>query len=149
MGTRATLWVGDPADLEDREWLGAILYDGYPGEPNGNGLTELADVETEDEYRAVVDEYDERGCLVRPGNGWPFPWDYDVFYSYTYTWMDGQVMVAKDTGPFVPYEDAVPGRENEERVDPRHVRVPAPEKWNPAQPDGFIHIPPKRRKRDA
>ena len=87
MGTRALFWVGDPTDLENREWLGSIAFDGYP-----SGVADLVSVATEDQFREYVKGLHDRRDFAHPGQGFPFPWDDDIFTTdLNYWFKDGTV----------------------------------------------------------
>jgi len=106
MGTRASFWVGNPTDLDNREWLGRIAWDGYP-----DGLPELADVSSEAEFREVVAEYSERDDFAHPEGGWPFPWADNIFLTdHTYAFFDGEVKVACFDKGWASFADAQEGR---------------------------------------
>ena len=70
MGTRAAFWVGDPRNLDNREWLGCIAWDGYP---NGHPRP-LLSAKTEEEFREGVKHIAvNTKSFATPEKGWPFP----------------------------------------------------------------------------
>lgn len=86
MGTRAAFWIGDPR-TENREWLGCVAWDGYPGGDCRN----LFEATTEQEFRErIAAMRASRKDFATPDKGWPFPWSDDVFLTdFTYAWIDG------------------------------------------------------------
>lgn len=131
MGTRATFWIGDPRDLERRQWLGATNFDGYC-----DSYPLFDAVETEEDFRFAVRHHHENSEFIQPGSGWPWPWD--VFSSdFTYAFFDGDVWVSLFRSSFQRFavEMVWP-----DANDPTMMSVPTPEVYNRALPDGFIHI---------
>lgn len=140
MGTRAAFWVGDPRDIDAREWLGCLSWDGYP---DGHGLV-LRDVSDESSFRQAVETLarTEAQQFAHPSQGWPFPWEDDVFLTdYTYAWIAGQVMATCFHSGFRPLEDylrEVPQDEDNPETLPHDVK--APSSYNPEQPDSILII---------
>lgn len=140
MGTRAAFWVGDPADPENREWLGCIAWDGYP-----SALEWLEKCSTEREFRDAVKKSAMRHDFAAPDHGgWPFPWADDVFLTdYTYAFFGGAVQVCRYHRPFMPLADYLARNEDEDGErsdDPRHLKIPAPAPYDQAQPDSIMII---------
>lgn len=142
MGTRAAFWVGDPADLENREWLGCVAWDGHP-----ESFKHLARIRRRDTFKkAILAVAASRGDFASPtAGGWPFPWDDDVFLTdVTYALIDGVVQVCwfhqpfKALADYLKIEDA--DAEDETKDDPRHANVPAPKAYDPQQPDSIIML---------
>ena len=137
MGTRAAFWIGDPRDLENREWLGCIAWDGYEWAFD----SQWAAFSSEQEFRDAVSTLEQRDDFAHPGRGWPFPWDDDIFLTdYTYAFFDGKVWSAGSHHGLIPIADRLLGAECSEDDDPSLVNIPAPEEYNPAQPDSIILI---------
>lgn len=149
MGTRAAFWVGDPREMALREWLGCLAWDGYP-----DGVPEpLRQVTTEDEYRHCIQRIAQAHEFAPPGGGWPYPWADNIFLTdYTYAWMGGQVMVSHFCRGFFPmarYFDGVGSPGDPDMHDATLVNIPAPEPYNPSQPDSILivrlRVPGERR----
>jgi len=136
MGTRASFWIGDPVDLENREWLGCIAWDGYPGCDDFDGWKEIG---SQDAFRAAVQTLaDSRDDFASPNGGWPFPWTGDMFWTdHTYAFFNGSVHVCWYHGTFTSFAEARRGDVGDPD-DPAHHYVPAPGKWNPHQPDSIM-----------
>lgn len=93
MGTRAQFFIGDPQDVEGREWLGCVAYDGYVG---GDCGETLSGAKTPEAFRAAVKRLQElRDDFTDPETqSFPFPWANDLFLTdYTYAFFDGRVQV--------------------------------------------------------
>lgn len=104
MGTRASFWIGNPMDLDNRQWLGCIGWDGYMG----SKTEPLSHATNEEEFKEAVQAI-EGGCddFTNPKeNGFPFPWVDDLFLTdYTYAFFDGQVQVAYFHNGFIAYHE--------------------------------------------
>jgi len=147
MGTRAAFWMGDPANLEQREWIGCVAWDGYP-----SAFEELASCNEAGFRAAVMRMQANRKDFSTPAKGWPFPWSDDVFLTdYTYAFFDGAVQTCCFHQPFEPLAQYLArdeeDSEDESTDDPRHTKVPAPAEYNPEQPDSImsyrsVHNPP-------
>lgn len=138
MGTRAAFWVGNPINLENREWLGCTAYDGYPG-----GFVDvLADAKTEEEFRKIIEEkIATMDDFSSPKNGgFPFPWSDNIFLTdYTYAFFDGSVKVACFYTDFVDLKMVLEDDKFEFGEDvEKHSNVPAPADWDRNQPDSII-----------
>lgn len=136
MGTRASFWIGNPVDLENREWLGCIAWDGHP-----DNFEELANVTTRDEFHRWIDVLKCREDFAHPQGGWPFPWDGNIFLTdVTYAFFDDTVNVCAFYSEFVSLRGLLNSEvEFPDSDDQDHIDVPAPSKYNSAQPDS-IHI---------
>lgn len=151
MGTRGAFWIGHPADLENRRWLGCIAFDAFP-----ENFRELATVKTEKEFveriKAIAQGHDD---FAHPGAGWPFPWDDDVFLTdVTYTFIhnkrsrvlnrvlgaEGVVYATWFHSPLIPLRDLLEYDGDGGSDDPSLYNIPAPEGYNPAQPDSIIWV---------
>lgn len=143
MGTRAAFWVGDPANLDSREWLGCIAWDGHP-----ENFKDFTTATTERGWRQRVRNLAaKRNDFVHPARGWPFPWADDIFLTdVTYAFFDGTVHVCWFHKPFQTIVDYFAPRpetneeeeEEEELDDPRHKKVPAPAAYDRTQPDSIM-----------
>ncbi|MGI9306579.1 MAG: hypothetical protein ACR2P5_04665 [Gammaproteobacteria bacterium] len=150
MGTRASFWIGDPRDLDNRRWLGCIAWDGYPD----GDCSKLSKCKSAPEFeRAVGLLAKERDDFANPEGGWPFPWDDDIFLTdYTYAFFDGHPRSTRFHCPFMPMRDEVKNLryfdadENElenaplAQDDPSMANVPAPGKYDRSQPDSIMII---------
>lgn len=137
MGTRASFWVGNPSDLQKREWLGCVAWDGYP-----EGIEGLAAVKSESDFRELVKEQSKRKDFASPSGGWPYPWTDDIYLTdYTYAWFDGQMQLTAFHQGFMSlaeYEKESKSESEEERRDTLPGNVPAPAAYNPKQPDSIM-----------
>lgn len=133
MGTRAAFWVGDPRDIENRQWLGCKAFDGHH-----DNFPQFAEAKTEAEFRGMVAVLELDHDFAKAGSGWPYPWDDDVFLTdFTYAWLDDKVCATNFRHGFLPYS---PDAEWPDEIDPTMQDVPAPEKYNRAQPDSIMII---------
>ena len=135
MGTRAAFWIGDPRDLEHREWLGCVAWDGYVWKEDA----EWASFTTEEEFRSAVDFVKRHSDdFADPANGgWPFPWTDDIFLTdYTYAFFDGAVHYACYYSPFAKVGEELPDGDTD---DPSKIKVPSPStEWDRSQPDSIM-----------
>lgn len=139
MGTRASFWIGDPKNLDNREWLGCIAWDGDIGNFLNMGW---GDIDwTEEKFRQAVRSMNTRRDFAHPGNGWPFPWHGDIFLTdCTYAFYDGKLWACWMDKFFLPIE-AHKNPDDDSYywgVNPAHKNVPAPEPYNPDQPDSIM-----------
>jgi hypothetical protein len=129
--------MGDPTNLESREWLGCIAWDGHP-----QNFTDLQELCSEQDFRDAVGEISKRKDFATPTRGWPFPWADDMFLTdYTYAFFDGAVRVCHFHQEFTALSDYLTRRhdeENEPPDDPRHRKVPAPAAYDTSQPDSIM-----------
>lgn len=115
MGTRASYWIGDPRDYENREYLASTCYDGYP-----NGilkLKDLAGIKTAEEFRAAVSKLSCYSDYFVAGHGY-FPWKEDIFLTdYTYAFMDGKVYIHCNYRGKISVEELLEGKKYPEKTD--------------------------------
>jgi hypothetical protein len=136
MGTRASFWIGDPRNLDNRELLGCIAWDGYP-----EGVPELERAKTEEEFRQIIGTFKNREDFALPENGWPFPWESNIFLTgCTYAFFDNKLHYCWFSKPFVEWPKEIP---DDAEDDPTKINVPAPSEYNPQQPDSIIIIQAK------
>ena len=138
MGTRAAFWIGDPRDLENREWLGCVAWDGYEWEND----TGWAAIRTEQGFRIAVEAVkSERDDFADPANGgWPFPWTDDIFLTdYTYAFFDGAVHYTTFYAPFMKIGEGVADDCDGDDKSLRNVPGPSKE-WDRSQPDSIMII---------
>lgn len=97
MGTRAAFFIGDFRDVEKREWLGCIAWDGYP-----DGVPGIVAATSEQTFRDAVAELSTRDDFAPPTGPFPFPWMDDLCLTdCTYCWHEGEVWCEYDRR-FVP-----------------------------------------------
>lgn len=138
MGTRASFWIGNPIDLDKREWLGCIAWDGYP-----DGDCEiLKDAASPEEFRKMVDDIAKsRDDFSHPQKGWPFPWDNDIFITdCTYSFFDDATRYCTFRNEFRKLEEYLASDGEDIPKDLKHYNVPAPAAWNPKQPDSIMYV---------
>lgn len=140
MGSRASFWVGNPQDLSQRQWLGCVAFDGYP-----EGFEGLDTIDSEVKFREFVEAQSSRDDFAAPENGWPYPWDDNIFLTdYTYAFFDGILNIACFRHGFFTLSQY-----NEKGIDeiPESLpsNIPAPSKYNRDQPDSIIMIGFKRK----
>jgi hypothetical protein len=125
MGTRAAFFVGDPRDVEGREWLGCVDWDGYP---DGVGLVPMATHEAE--YRAAVAKLrEERADFTDPGGDrFPFPWQDDLFLTdCVYAFFEGKTQLSEGGCAFRdPAALLSDDEDDQQKEDPTCDGVPAP-----------------------
>lgn len=139
MGTRAAFWIGDPRDLENREWLGCIAWDGHPG----NFAQDFLPVHTEGRFRMIIEKISkERNDFSSPDKGWPFPWEDNIFLTdYTYAFFDGKLHVSCYFSGFITFEyfltteDPFP---EDRKDDHTCYNVPSGKKYDQSQPDSIM-----------
>ena len=136
MGTRAAFWIGDPRQLDAREWLGCKAWDGYPDSPN---IRPILLAKSEKEFRKYVGELAKQDDFAKPDGGWPYPWKNDIFLTdFTYAWIDRQVKVARFYSPFVTVAECdSPGFEFGDD-DPTMKGVSSGKDYDTSQPDSIM-----------
>lgn len=133
MGTRASFWIGNPTDLENREWLGCIAWDGHP--------ENMSCSSSEESFRGFVAGLSTREDFATPDKGWPFPWADDIFVTdFTYAFFDGKVMAACFHCGFVPLEEAQKDDFEWPDKDTLPKGIPAPKPYDRSQPDSIMII---------
>jgi len=83
MGTRADFYIGEG---KDATWLGSSAYDGYE-------IDGMEAVQSEDQFRAVVEARTSEDDGTKPDMGWPWPWKDSCTTDYAYCWCDGAVKI--------------------------------------------------------
>lgn len=147
MGTRASFFIGDPQDMDGREWLGCIAWDGYPD----GDCAVLALATSADEFRAAVAALAaSRDDFCDPAkHGFPFPWEDDLFLTdYTYAFFGGAVQCTCFHSGFAPMAAFLAeGAEGEafheeygKRGDTLPANVKAPAQYDRKAPDSIIII---------
>lgn len=137
MGTRAAFWIGDPRQLDSREWLGCKAWGGFP---DNKTFKSMLAAKTADEFRAAVEPLTD----AKPDKGWPYPWADHVFLTdFTYAFIDGGVMVSCFSHGLITAEKALGEDPWPDSDDPSLQNIPAPKAYDPTQPDSimFISIP--------
>ena len=144
MGTRAAFFIGDFRDVEKREWLGCIAWDGYP-----EGLPEMCGAKSEDDFREIISKYqDDRDDFAKSDGPFPFPWNDDLCLTdETYCWHDGQIYCEMDYR-FVPLAErqSVESDEDFEALRAKYPiedcrNIPAPGgKYDGGAPDSIIVV---------
>lgn len=144
MGTRAAFFIGDPRDVDNREWLGCIAWDGYPD----GDCARLAEATDAEHFRALVKSLAiERDDFASPEGGFPFPWMNDLFLTdCVYAFFDGDTHV--DVNRNWRTVRWCLEASDEERIDalessrdPSFENVPAPGgDYDPTQPDSIMVI---------
>jgi hypothetical protein len=139
MGTRAAFWIGDPRNLDNREWIGCKAWDGYPGNRDIDAILKTTTVEAfRDAIYVLSSTADD---FAHPGGRWPYPWSDDVFLTdFTYAFFDGRAHVTHFHYGFVPASEILgnPDFQWAEKEDPSLRSVPAPSAYNPLQPDSIL-----------
>jgi len=144
MGTRAQFFVGDPLDIENRQWLGAVAWDGYP---DGDIGDHLEGVTTEDGFRLAISliSSERRDFCDPSAHSFPFPWTDDLFLTdCTYAWFGDRVQFTYFHRGFVDldqYRMSADFREEYgDREDQLAGDIPAPvdASEKPAGPDSAI-----------
>lgn len=144
MGTRAQFFIGNPQDLENREWLGTIAWDGYPEGECGS----LVKASSEVGFRALVAHMrDTRDDFCDPARrSFPFPWQDDLFLTdWTYALFDGAVQATCYHRGFVPLADYMASEEFREAYHsgpealPKNVQAPGDDD-KPRGPDSILII---------
>lgn len=135
MGTRAAFWIGNPMELEKREWLGCVSWDGYP-----DGIDGIDKVKTEQDFRNLVMQQSKRRDFAKPSGGWPYPWADNIFLTdFTYAFFDGKLQLTCFHKGFMSlkhykrYCD-----EGEKSPNTLPENVPAPKPYDNSQPDSIM-----------
>lgn len=93
MGTRAQFFIGNPEDVETRQWLGCVAWDGYPDGDIGRLLSGCGSPAVfVDGVNAI--KASRRDFCDPAKHDFPFPWKDDLFLTdFTYAFIDGRVKV--------------------------------------------------------
>jgi len=145
MGTRASFFIGNPEDIENRQWLGCVAWDGYPDGDIGRFLEAAT---TEDDFAEAVSKIAaSRDDYCDPKKyDFPFPWSDDLFLTdFTYAFFDEEVWATSfHTGWALLKEHLNADDEWHEMYSNREElpsNVQAPQKaGKPAGPDSIIII---------
>ena len=145
MGTRAAFFVGDARDVENREWLGCIAWDGYPD----GDCRIFAKCKSEAEFRLAVERLaSERDDFAHPDRGgFPFPWENNLFLTdCVYAFFDGAAHVDMNRN-WRTVDWCLTASEDEQETfwensecDPTFENVPAPSRYDREQPDSIIIV---------
>lgn len=141
MGTRAQFFIGDPQDLQAREWLGTVAWDGHA---NGDCGDALRGAKTAEEFKAGVAKIAaERKDFGDPAErSFPFPWKDDLFLTdVTFAFFDGEVRATYFHSGFRPLEffyDGEGGNYGADHQDELPKNVMAPVSQKPPGPDSIM-----------
>lgn len=141
MGTRASFWIGDARNIQDREYMGCIAFDGYP-----EGLPGIENITTADRFREFVGALSKRGDFSSATEAFPFPWPDDLFLTdETYSFMEGAVWREVHRKGWMKVADSL----DEDKFDEfcaEHSecrsfnKVPAHASYDPTLPDSIMVI---------
>lgn len=142
MGTRAQFFIGNPQQLESREWLGCVAYDGYPDGDCGEMLSSVTSPET---FRDAVEKIKaKRADFTDPSkHSFPFPWEDDLFLTdFTYAWFDGAVQATCYHHGWRPLNAFGPDKDPYGHNTPDELPgdVPAPSGHGPKGPDSIMSL---------
>lgn len=144
MGTRAQFFIGDPRDVEGRDWLGCVGWDGYPEGDIGDALKGVASAE--EFIAAVADLAAHRDDFTNPEvNSFPFPWRNDLFLTdCTYALFGGEVHFTSFHRGFIPLatylSDESVRDAYDDGADELPSNVPAPTAKGPPGPDSILIV---------
>lgn len=142
MGTRASFFIGNPSDVENRQWLGCLAFDAYPDGDVGKALVGAS---TPDQFIAGVERLSAEDDFTDPlRHSFPFPWRDDLYLTdYTYAFFDGRVQVTCYNGGWRDLTPDLVAREIDPWPDDRDElpsNVPAPSEDGPKGPDSIMII---------
>lgn len=140
MGTRAQFFIGNPSDLEGREWLGCVAWDGYPDGDCGDALK---DAKTEAEFRAGVAKIAAaRDDFCDPSErSFPFPWKDDLYLTdCTYAWFAGAPQFTYFHRGFSPLPEFLARETDDDGPDTLPSNVAAPVSAKPPGPDSIMIV---------
>lgn len=142
MGTRAQFFVGNPSDLENRDWLGCTAWDGYPDGYCGEAFRDVA---TAEQFVAAVEGFRTRDDFCDPfKHSFPFPWRDDLYLTdYTYAFFDGRMQVTCYRGGWRDLGAVLASAGNDDiwaDADELPSNVPAPDAKGPKGPDSIMII---------
>lgn len=146
MGTRAQFFIGNPQNLDNREYLGCVAWDGHPNGDCGNALRGSV---TPDAFREGVAQIaKERDDFGDPKDyAWPFPWKTDLFLTdVTFAFFDGQVMATYYHAGWRPLEffyQEDGGEYGDDHADELPGNVLAPVSAKPLAPDSIMILSAK------
>ncbi len=139
MGTRAQFFIGNPEDLQNREWLGCVAWDGHPSGDCGDALRGAT---TPEAFRAgVADIKSQRDDFTDPATrSWPFPWVTDLYLTdTTFAFFDGKVQATSYHSGWRPleafYADDPYGEDHKDEL-PRTVPAPVGAPGDDSKPRG-------------
>lgn len=144
MGTRAQFFIGNPVNVDNREWLGCVAWDGYPDGDCGNAL--LGATSPEDFIARVETIKAKRDDFTDPlTHSFPFAWRDDLFLTdCTYAYFDDAVYFTSFHGGWIRLQDFLRDqkvRDEYESDDDRLPRdIPAPNVDGPKGPDSIMII---------
>ena len=99
MGTKADFYLGHG---HNACWLGSIAWDGHPWKiPQ-----EITNSKTEEEYRFAVKSFlNSREDASHGSSHWPWPWPNSHKTHYSYTFIDGNLLLSHYGGPWIDPAD--------------------------------------------
>lgn len=146
IGTRASFWLGNPRNLENRKWLGCIAFDGYPE----GDTKKLIVAKNEEQFVELLEGIcKDRRDFASPEGDWPFPWEDDIFLTdFTYAFFDGKTQVANFHSGFITMEDYFEYYQNNEAeclfdredLNNKLPKISALKPYDSSQPDSIIII---------
>lgn len=88
MGTRADFYSQSGKQLQQKDWIGSIAWDGYPrGIP-----AQIKKAKTEKEFiKECKKFFKNREDVSLPKDGWPWPWNDSSTTDYAYVFYKGNV----------------------------------------------------------
>lgn len=144
MGTRAQFFIGNPSNVDNRQWLGCVAWDGYP---DGDCGKALVGVSSPEEFIAAVEGLAaKRDDFTDPmRHSFPFPWRNDLYLTdFTYAFFDGRVQVTPFHGGWRDLTaDLIAGDIDpwgEDATDELPSDVLAPSEDGPKGPDSIMII---------
>jgi hypothetical protein len=141
MGTRASFFIGDPQDIENREWLGCIAFDGFPEDD----CAVLSQATSPERFAELVSTLAARDDFCDPAkHGFPFPWTDDLFLTdYTYAYFDGEARLTSGDQGWITFSDyADEAKQEVYYAAPESLPgdTPAPTQWDRSAPDSIMII---------
>lgn len=142
MGTRAAFFIGDARDLENREFLGTVAWDGYP---DGDCST-LAKATSPEEFKQLLKELDAARAkdsngsdFAGPEGGFPSPWTDDLFLTdFVYCFFNEATHFSCFGRDWVKLGEE---RYHDKPKDPSFKNVAAPGGyWDQSKPDSIMII---------
>ena len=112
MGTRAAFFIGDPCDLNNREYIGSFHWDGYPDaviedlQIPTEGAIESAEVFIQRLARVAT-----RHDWAPASGGFPYPWADDLFLTdCVYAFFDSKVWYTDGYHDWIEFNEDVEER---------------------------------------